>query len=115
MADALDAVLATLDGPLDALRDAARLAVRKALAHAFDDPTGAGGRQVGPMLLTFDEAASVIGISRSTLYNLVRDGQIPTVQVPGVGRPRIRRADSEAFVEGLPLRDGKAGRLRSAG
>ena len=43
----------------------------------------------GRMLLTVQEAADRLGVSRATLYTMFATGDLPYVQV----RPRIRRVD----------------------
>lgn len=49
---------------------------------------------VEPLLYKPEQAASVIGIGRSKLFELIADGQIETVQIG-----RSRRVPAQALVE----------------
>ncbi len=64
-------------------------------------------------LLTYQEAAQFLRISRSLLYKLVRDGSLPKVKLGGQGRSgasRFRQADLEALVESkIERRTGSSG------
>ncbi len=51
------------------------------------------------LLLRVSEAAQVLGICRSTVYELLYAGRIPSVKI-GNAR-RIRQSDLEAFVRDL--------------
>jgi len=52
------------------------------------------------LLLRPDEAAAVLAIGRSTLYELVDSGDVPSVRI---GRSRrFRRSDLVSFVNNLP-------------
>lgn len=52
-----------------------------------------------PLLLTAVEAARVLGISRSTVYTLIRDGAITPVHI---GRScRLSRTELHRYVEEL--------------
>lgn len=58
------------------------------------------------LLLTIDEAASQLRVSRRTLYSMIEAGTIPTVKLPGTlgqKRPpvRVARAALAAFVAKL--------------
>ena len=57
-------------------------------------------------LVSCSEAARALGISKSGVYNLLRDGVLPSVRLGG--RTLIRAADLEKFVAGLPSRNGGA-------
>lgn len=57
------------------------------------------------LLLSYDEAAEVLGVSASTLTRLVKDGRLPTV---AVGGGRIAAQDLQTFVDTLPRRHGPA-------
>lgn len=51
------------------------------------------------LLLTVDEAAAELRISRAQVYNLMADGHLPYVKI---GRlRRLRRATIEAYIEHL--------------
>jgi excisionase family DNA binding protein len=57
-------------------------------------------------LLTIDEAAAQLRVSRRTLYSMIEAGEIPTVKLPGTlghKRPpvRVARAALAAFVARL--------------
>lgn len=43
--------------------------------------------------LTADEAAPLLGISRSSVYRMIRDGQLPTIQLGGLRSTRIKTAE----------------------
>lgn len=56
------------------------------------------------LLLTYPEAAEVLSIGKSTLYALVRRGEIPAVKFgngkkTGRGNTRFKLTDLEAFVD----------------
>lgn len=53
-----------------------------------------------PLLLDFPSAGERAGLSRTRIFELVKAGELPAVEVPGGGR-MIRLADLEAFVAGL--------------
>ncbi len=36
---------------------------------------------IEPLLVSIDEAASIVGLGRSKLYELIRDGRIPVVHI----------------------------------
>lgn len=50
-------------------------------------------------LLTINEAVDLIKISKTTLYEMVKDGRLPSVKLPGVRRVFIRRSDLEALIK----------------
>ena len=49
-------------------------------------------------LLTVEDVAGILKVSRATVYSLVKDGSLPTVEI-GVRKTRFRRADIAALVE----------------
>jgi excisionase family DNA binding protein len=52
-----------------------------------------------PLLVTTNEAAHMLGVARSTIYQLIGRGAIPTVNI---GRSlRLRVDDLETFVDRL--------------
>jgi len=53
-----------------------------------------------PALLTYREAARMLGLSRSSIYRLI-EREALTVVRPLPGTPRIRRADLEAYAADL--------------
>jgi len=55
---------------------------------------------VEPELLSIEQVAQRLGLSRSKTYELAASGDLPTVRVGGV--LRVRRATLEAWVGDLP-------------
>jgi len=51
-------------------------------------------------LLTMPVVADRLGYTRSSVYRLVKAGQLPVVQVGGVWR--VREADLDEFIRSLP-------------
>lgn len=51
-----------------------------------------------PLLLDIESAAETLGIGRSTLFGLIRAGEMPIVKIGK--RTLIRRADLDAFIDG---------------
>lgn len=51
-----------------------------------------------PLAITVSEAADLLGISRSTAYECVRTGELPSVRL--AGRILIPRQRLEAFLAG---------------
>ena len=68
-----------------------------------------------PLLLKYDEAASILAVSKSKLYRMVIAGEIPAVRFGG--NIRIRMSDLEQVVERTESPKGQdRGRLgRTAG
>jgi excisionase family DNA binding protein len=58
-------------------------------------------RAVEPAFLTVDQAAARIGVSRSTVYELVHEGRLTMVAVRGRVR-RVTAESIEAFIEDAP-------------
>lgn len=54
---------------------------------------------LAPALLTVELAAEVLQLGRSKTYELIRRGDIPSVQIDGSRRVRVR--DLEEYVESL--------------
>jgi len=50
-----------------------------------------------PRLLTYRQAAAILGVVDRTIYNLVRRGELPAVRFGG--NVRIDPRDLEAFIE----------------
>ena len=63
-----------------------------------DDQTESAERH-DRLLLTVEEAAGLLGVGRTTVYQLVADGQLPAVRLRRCRR--IARHDLEAFVRAL--------------
>lgn len=53
-----------------------------------------------PMLVTTDEAAEMLGISKGSMKRAIKAGALKPVRIVGLGWPRYRRADVEAIVRG---------------
>ena len=51
------------------------------------------------LLLTAAEAAQMLGVGRSKLFELTASGKLVAVAVPGLADRRWRRSDLERFVE----------------
>jgi excisionase family DNA binding protein len=45
-----------------------------------------------PLLLTVEEAAEYLGVGRSTMYGLIRDGEVESIRIG-----RLRRIPSDAL------------------
>jgi len=63
--------------------------------------------RVSPLAITYDEAAALLGVGRSSVKRLVASGRIATVSIGGA--VRIRAADLEAYVAELAPIDRTAG------
>ena len=50
-------------------------------------------------LLTIAEATELLKISKSSIYEMVKDGRLPSVRLPGVRRVFVRRSDLEALIK----------------
>ena len=48
---------------------------------------------------TIAETARVLGVSRTTIWELRRKGLLKAVSIPGTLRPLIRRVDIETFLK----------------
>lgn len=54
---------------------------------------------VTPLTVSTNEVRKLLGISRNSLYALIRDGLIRTVQFAPGGKHRILRTELERFLE----------------
>jgi excisionase family DNA binding protein len=52
----------------------------------------------GPLALTVSEAATLVGVSRRTMYRAIEAGEIPTVQLVPGGRLYIARRALEDWL-----------------
>ena len=90
---------------------AAALRQRLSQGHAgpaLDDLAAvADAVRVSPLAITYDDAAELLGIGRSSLKRLIAAGRIATVSIGGA--VRIRTADLEAYVAKLTPIDRTAG------
>ena len=59
-----------------------------------------------PLLLSVDDAARSLGISRSKFYGLMRAGVVPTVMIGG--QRRVVFSDLQRYVDGLPRQNSVA-------
>jgi excisionase family DNA binding protein len=55
----------------------------------------------GPLLYGMSAAAKVLGVSRATLWRILRSGRLPKIEVLP-GSFRVRRADLEVFASDKP-------------
>ena len=68
------------------------------------------GREVpepvaGPLLLSMGEAATLLGVSRATLWRMLRAGRLEKVEIY-CGAFRLRRSDIRDLVNGKAVRNG---------
>ena len=57
-------------------------------------------RYIEPMFYSPVEVAKLIGFGRSSVYELIRAGEIPSIRI--VGRIRVRRESLLAWIEAQP-------------
>jgi len=55
-------------------------------------------RSEGPLLLAMGKAAQYMGVSRPTMWRMIRDGRLEKIEVLA-GSFRMRRADLDRYVE----------------
>lgn len=53
--------------------------------------------ETGSLLLTVEEAARELRVSRSTMFKLIGSGEVPSLRLGNNAR-RVRRADLEDYV-----------------
>ena len=51
-------------------------------------------------LMTVAEVCNLLKISKSSVYQMVNDGRLPSVKLPGVRRFFIKRSDLEEIFNG---------------
>ena len=55
------------------------------------------------MLLTIPQVALALCVSRHSVYRMIRNGDLPAVQLPTDGGMfRVRREDLDSFIKHLP-------------
>lgn len=54
-----------------------------------------------PELMTNQQAADKLGVSRTRFYELVKQGHIKRVRLPGSTRTHISKAELERFIKSL--------------
>lgn len=59
----------------------------------------------GPLLLSMGEAANLLGVSRATLWRMIRAGRLEKVEIYS-GAFRLRRSDIRDLVNGKVVRNG---------
>jgi excisionase family DNA binding protein len=59
-------------------------------------------------LLSVSDVAEILGVAKATVYQLVKDGRLATVDI-GIRKTRFRRSDIAALVEGRPKPPRSAG------
>jgi len=59
----------------------------------------------GPLLLTMGESASLLGVSRATLWRMIRDGRLEKCEIYS-NAFRLRRSDITNLVNGTGARNG---------
>ncbi len=62
----------------------------------MDAPNRETTQRVAPLLLSLDDAALMLGISKRTLWTLIEDGTLEPVRL-GRRITRLRRADIETL------------------
>jgi excisionase family DNA binding protein len=57
--------------------------------------------------LNIDEMMAEFGISRSTAWKWIRDGELPTYRFVGDRKTYVKRADLDKLREPIPIHDAK--------
>jgi excisionase family DNA binding protein len=84
--------------------------LRSLLASDADPQVGRSPMEtVPPLLLTTDQAAVMLGVTRDVVSQLIGQGELRSVEVLTYGRRRIPRAEIEGYVARL-----LSGQLRGA-
>jgi excisionase family DNA binding protein len=55
--------------------------------------------QEGTVWLTAPEAQDYLKVSKTTLYNLMKDGRLPFFYIAGTRQRRVRRHDLDALLQ----------------
>lgn len=64
-------------------------------------------------LISAEEAAKILGVSRATVYNMISRGAFHTHEIPGVRRKRLYRSEVEALVPKPPAGKAKDKQLKN--
>ena len=71
----------------------------KALRVLRGETIGERPADTGPLLLSMSEAARILGVSRPTMWRMIKSGRLRRVEImPGTFR--MSRMDLEAFAKG---------------
>lgn len=70
---------------------------RRGLKSPFMKPKPVADEQA---LLTQIDAARILGLSKPSMYKIVRAGALKPVVIAGLARPRYRRSDVEQLARG---------------
>jgi excisionase family DNA binding protein len=68
-------------------------------------------------LISIDEAATVLAVSRATAQRLIDSGRLPAITIASGKRKRLQRVDEKdlyAFIEGLKTTKQNRDRIRLA-
>jgi excisionase family DNA binding protein len=57
--------------------------------------------------LSIDDMTKELGISRSTAWKWIRDGELPTYRFVGDRKTYVKRSDLAKLREPIPIRDAK--------
>lgn len=68
---------------------AKNLTAGKAVKPGPENIEAANQTNSEPLTVDIDDAAKMLGISRSTAYNYARDGSLPTIRIGGAKRHRL--------------------------
>ena len=72
---------------------------KEALRILRDGPARSCPVTTGPLLLRVGAAAELLGVSRTTLWRMMREGRLEGVEIRR-GSYRVRRADLHKLVDG---------------
>jgi len=81
------AIDARIDARIDALATRLRAKVGRHFIHILRSEIGTSGVE-GQLLLTVAAAAKMLSLSRSTVHELIRRGDLPSVKIGGTRRIR---------------------------
>ena len=61
-------------------------------------------RNTGPLLMGMSAGAQFLGVSRTTLWRLIKDGRLPRLEIRP-GSYRLRKSDIEKLANGGAIND----------